>query len=174
MNTDNVLFYGHQMVVQTVKDLPEADWHTQGVCGVWSVKEIIAHLASFEQMLIDVLNSLLGDEPTPTLDKFLQDSFRFNDTEVEARQHMSVAEVWAEYNEKQAQTAELLARIPYEGRRLKGTLPWYGEEYDLEDFLVYTFYGHKREHSAQIAAFRDRLARGMSIPDNQLTLEYAS
>ena len=31
-------------------------------------------------------------------------------------------------------------------------------EYSLEDFIVYTFYGHKREHSAQIAAFRDRLA----------------
>jgi len=29
--------------------------------------------------------------------------------------------------------------------------------YALDDFLVYAYYGHKREHSAQIAAFRDRL-----------------
>jgi hypothetical protein len=27
----------------------------------------------------------------------------------------------------------------------------------MADFIVYTQYGHKREHSAQIAAFRDRL-----------------
>jgi hypothetical protein len=27
----------------------------------------------------------------------------------------------------------------------------------LDDFIVYTYYGHKREHAAQIAAFRDRL-----------------
>ncbi len=29
----------------------------------------------------------------------------------------------------------------------------------LDDFLVYAYYGHKREHSAQIAAFRDRQDR---------------
>jgi len=30
-------------------------------------------------------------------------------------------------------------------------------DYALDDFIVYTNYGHKREHSAQIAAFRDGL-----------------
>ena len=30
--------------------------------------------------------------------------------------------------------------------------------YALDDVLVYMYYGHKREHSAQIAAFRDRLS----------------
>ena len=70
--------------------------------------------------------------------------------------------------------AELLAQIPYEGRRLNGTLPWYGEEYDLEDFIIYTFYGHKREHSAQIAAFRDQLAREVSLPDTRMALTYAA
>ncbi len=40
-----------------------------------------------------------------------------------------------------------------------GPLPWYGPEYDLDDFIAYTFYGHKREHSAQIAAFADVLTR---------------
>ena len=173
MNTDNVLKYGHQMVVQTVKGLPEEDWHTPGVCGIWSVKEIIAHLASFEKLLVDVLTSQIGEDPTPTLDKFLEDYVAFNDIEVAARHDMTVAEVWAEYNETQAQAAELLAQIPYEGRRLNGTLAWYGEEYDLDDFIVYTFYGHKREHSAQIAAFRDRLARKVSVPETEKALAYA-
>lgn len=50
----------------------------------------------------------------------------------------------------------LVAQIPAETARLTGTLPWYGAEYALDDFVVYTFYGHKREHSAQIAVFRDR------------------
>jgi len=174
MNTDNVLQYGHQMVVQTVKGLPEEDWHTMGVCGIWSVKDIIAHLASFEKLLVDVLTSQMGNEPTPTLDRWLEDYVAFNDVEVAARHHMTVAEVWAEYNDTQARTAELLAQIPSEGRRLTGTLLWYGEEYDLEDFIVYTFYGHKREHSAQIAAFRDRLAREVSAPDARMALEYAN
>lgn len=175
MNTDNVLQYGHQMVGQTVKGLPEKNWYTPGVCGVWSVKDIIAHLASFEKLLVDVLTAQLEeDHPTSTLDRFLEDYVAFNDIEVAARQHLTVAEVWAEYNDTQARTAELLAQIPFEDRRLNGALPWYGEEYDLEDFIVYTFYGHKREHSAQIAAFRDRLAREkVSIPGSQMALEYA-
>ena len=46
--------------------------------------------------------------------------------------------------------------------RQSGTLPWYGMEYALDDFLVYIYYGHKREHSAQIAAFRDLPEQGSS------------
>ncbi len=53
----------------------------------------------------------------------------------------------------------MVGRIPSETLRQNGTLPWYGMAYALDDFLVYAYYGHKREHSAQIAAFRDRLDR---------------
>lgn len=35
-------------------------------------------------------------------------------------------------------------------------MPWYGDAYALDDLIVYMYYGHKREHNAQIAAFRDR------------------
>ena len=71
---------------------------------------------------------------------------------------MTPAEVWAEYAETQAQTMELLAQIPVTKQRQMGLLSWYGPEYDLEDFLVYSFYGHKREHMSQVAVFLDLLA----------------
>jgi hypothetical protein len=70
-----------------------------------------------------------------------------------------MADVLAELNEAHARVMALATRIPAETYRQNGTLPWYGPEYDLDDFIVYTFYGHKREHSAQIAAFGDQLAR---------------
>lgn len=167
MNTESVLNYGHLTVMATIDGLPEAAWDTPGVCGVWSVKEIIAHLASFEHLLVDVLRSLQGEETTPTLDQFRIDPLRFNDSEVEARRNMSAAAVLAEYTDTQARTTGLLAQIPSARRRLNGTLPWYGEEFDLEDFITYTFYGHKREHSAQIAVFRDRLAAGEVNSDQE-------
>jgi hypothetical protein len=162
MNTNTILKYGHETVLAAVDGLPEAEWYTPGVCGEWSVKDIIAHLASFEHMLVDVLHSLLGDGPTPNLDKFGQDYEQFNETEVEVRRSKSVAEVLAEYTDTHTQAARLLTQIPYEGRRLNGTLPWYGEEYDLEDFIVFTFYGHKQEHCAQIGVFRDQLVRELA------------
>ncbi len=159
MNALDVLKYGHQMVLRTIDGLPDTEWDTPGVCGRWSTREIIAHLASFEHMLVDVLNSLLNDNPTPTLDLYRKGPLQFNDDEVAWRQHMSVDQVMADYCDTYAQAASLLAEIPLEERRRAGALPWYGDEYDLEDFIAYSFYGHKREHSAQIAVFRDFVKR---------------
>lgn len=157
MNTMNVLRYGHETVVQAVDGLPQEAWETPHVCGVWSVKEIVAHLASFEQMLIDVLRSLMGETETPTLDRFKAGIQAFNDAEVARRADKSAADVWAEYESAYREAAALMAEIPVEGRRVDGSLPWYGADYSLEDFIVYTFYGHKREHCAQIGVFRERM-----------------
>ena len=67
-------------------------------------------------------------------------------------------EVLGAYNDAHAQVMSMVTQLPSETLRQPGTLPWYGEVYALDDFLVYAYYGHKREHSAQIAAFRDRLS----------------
>jgi hypothetical protein len=159
MNTDDVLKYGHLTVLKAVEGLPETAWNTPGVCGYWSVKEILAHLASFEHILVDVLNSLLADTPTPTLQALGANPERFNDDEVLKRRNLGVGEVLAEYQETYNRAARLLAKVPDELRRTNGILGWYGPDYDLEDFIAYTFYGHKREHCAQIAVFRDGLER---------------
>jgi uncharacterized damage-inducible protein DinB len=155
VNIMDILKYGHQSVLDTVAGLPAAEWETSGVCGVWSVKDILAHLTSFEHVLVDVLNSLHAGGPTPYLDRFGSEGF--NDGEVSKRKNETPMRILAEYKETQAKTMELVARLPAEKCRQPGTLPWYGEEYSLDDFVVYTYYGHKREHCAQIKLFRKRL-----------------
>jgi hypothetical protein len=157
MNASDILKYGHGTVLQTIDGLPESGWETPGACGVWSVKDIIAHLASYEYVLVDVLTTFVGGGPTPYLNKFTEPGGSFNDSEVAARKDKTVSDVLGEYNDTHAQVMSLAARIPVETFRQTGTLPWYGMEYALDDFIVYTQYGHKREHSAQIAAFRDHL-----------------
>lgn len=159
MNAYDILLYGHKTVQDTLAGLDEEQMVTSGVCGVWSVKDIMAHLASYEKLLVDILNSLLDDVPTPTLQRMLEyGPYSFNDVEVEEREGLSLADVLAEYHDTQAQTLLLIQQIPLADRRQKGVLAWYGADYDLEDFLVYTYYGHKREHTAQMAVFRDSLA----------------
>ena len=159
MNSNDVLLYGHGTVLEAVEGLPEEDWLIPGACGVWSVKDIIAHLASFEVVLVDVLRSLTGGEPSPLLRQFVEAFEEFNDRQVELRRHKPVEAVMREYNDAYAQASALLAEIEPELRRRNGVIPWYGDTYDLDDFIVYTFYGHKREHGAQINAFRDRLSK---------------
>jgi hypothetical protein len=159
MNALDVLKYGHQTLLRAIDGLPTAEWETPGVCGIWSTREIIAHLASFEHVLVDVLNSLLNDNPTPTLDRYRRGPLQFNDDEVARRGHMAVDEVMADYCDAYARAASLLAEVPLGERRRAGALPWYGQEYDLEDYIAYAFYGHKREHCAQIDVYRDQLGR---------------
>ena len=159
MNAADILKYGHLTVLQTIDGFPASAWETPGACGVWSVKDIIAHLASYEHVLVDVLATFsdTGSSSTPYLSKFTLPGSQFNDTEVDARKEKTIKEVLAEFNDTHTQVMTMLAQLSPETLRETGTLPWYGMNYALDDFIVYAYYGHKREHSAQIAAFRDHL-----------------
>ena len=163
MNAVDILKYGQKSILQALAEFPEAGVDTPGACGAWSVKDIVAHLVSYEQVLVDVLSTFLGRHPTPCLDKFTKPGGQFNDIEVSRRKGRTMSEMLDEFNDTHAQVMELAAQISPERFRHSGTLPWYGMEYALDDFLVYAFYGHKREHSAQIAAFHDLLRRGSSL-----------
>ena len=153
MNADDVFRYGHLTVLGTVEEFPADQWETPGVCGVWSAKDVIAHLASYELATGDAYAGILGEEPTETLGLMLSRGEAFNESQVEQRRGQSAEETLAEYTQAHERAAEMLARIPLEQRRQPGILAWYGAEYDLEDLITYMSYGHKREHSAQIAEF---------------------
>jgi hypothetical protein len=157
MNARDILKYGQQTVLQTLESFPEAWWETPGACGFWSVKDIIAHLASYERILVDILTTFTGGGSTPVLNSYVELGSQFNDIEVSRRTAETIQDVLAEFNDTHIQVMSLLVNISSETLRRTGTLPWYGVEYALDDVLVYMYYGHKREHSAQIAAFRDRL-----------------
>lgn len=157
MNATDILKYGQATALQAIDGFPETEWETPGACGVWSVKDIIAHLASYEEVLVDILSGFVGRHPTPCLDKFIELGGQFNDIEVERRKGRTVREILDEFNDTHAQVMALAKQMSLEQFRHTGTLPWYGMEYSLDDVLVYMYYGHKREHSAQIAAFRDHL-----------------
>ncbi len=159
MHALDVLKYGNLTFLRVLRGLPENDWHTPDVCGYWSVKEIVAHLASFEHVLIEVLGVAGGGEPRPALQEYLRNGQRFNDVQVPARSGLTVLETLDEYQTTHSRTMELAAALPSEAFHVTGFLPAYGLEYDLEDYIAYAFYGHKREHSAQIAVFRDRITR---------------
>jgi hypothetical protein len=159
MNATDILKYGQRTVLQTIDNFPETAWATADACGVWSVKDIIAHLTSYEQVLVDILTSFTSGGPTPMLNTFIEMSSQFNDIEVNRRKEKTIRDVLAEFNDAHSQVMSLIVNIPSETLRQTGTLPWYGMDYALDDIIVYMYYGHKREHSAQIAAFRDHLDR---------------
>ena len=163
MNATDILKYGQLTVLQTIEGFPESEWEKPGACGVWSVKDIIAHLTSYEHVLEEVLSAFVasGSSTAPApgsyLSKYTDPNGNFNDSEVAARKEKTIRDVLGEFNDTHAQVMSMVAQIAPETLRQVGTLPWYGSAYSLDDFIVYAFYGHKREHSAQIAAFRDHM-----------------
>lgn len=158
MNAGDVLTYGQRTLLGTLDGVPEAIWETLGACGAWSIKDIVAHLTSYELVLLDILIEASGDgsATTPHLDRFRTLGGTFNDAEVTARAAQPVDETRAELDHAHARVMALAAGLPPETWRRTGTVPWYGAEYALDDLIVYLSYGHKREHSAQIVAFADR------------------
>jgi uncharacterized protein (TIGR03083 family) len=159
MNATDVMRYGNQTLLRALGELTPDAWELPGACGIWSVKNIVAHLGSYELVLVEVLAAELGStQPTPLLDAFRDVSGSFNDDQVALRAALGPEATLAEYQQAHHKAMALLAQIAPERLRQPGSLPWYGAEYALDDFIVYAFYGHKREHSAQIDVLRDRLS----------------
>ncbi len=156
MNAAEQLENNHLLVIQSVDNLPELDWDVPNVHGTWSVKDIIAHLTSYEHILTDVFRTFLEESPdTPYLSKFIKQNSDFNATEVETRKYSTAQQVIDEYEEAQVDSTALLARIPADIADKAGTMPWYGPERSLNDLII-SFSTHIREHCEQIAAFRER------------------
>jgi len=158
MNARDILSYGDRTVRDTLDGVPPEEWETPGVCGYWSVKNIIAHLASYERVLVDVLSSQVRSSQTPALDELFEQGEDFNDLQVNQRAALTPDKTLAEYSEAHVRTIELVACLTPELLQKSGTLPWYGDEYSIDDYIVYGYYGHKREHMAQVAVFKDVLS----------------
>jgi hypothetical protein len=154
MVASDILKYGHGWFTRTFDGISEDKLDIPGACGEWSVKDVLAHITSFEVNLIPILQEFV-EKGRSDIEPF-EDNQQFNSEEVSKRKGKSWQEVLDEYNEAFVKVSDLIKQIPEEKLREVGTLPWYGEEYSLDDYIVYRYYGHKREHGAQIGLWKDR------------------
>ena len=157
MNPTDVLKYGHSFVMRTIEPLPLTRWDVDGVCGVWSVKDIIGHFAAYEHLLTEVL-SPFANLPTENLLMQQMGAGDFNDAQAASRKSYSAEQALAEYIDTFTYNQEqIVPKVPAAIWSQVGAIPWYGAEYSLDDYIVYSFYGHKREHCAEINVFKDRI-----------------
>ena len=157
MNSSDILERGHQAVLRALNGLPRSEWETPGVCGVWSVRDILAHLAAYEYVMKEAIAQASGSSShSPHAEQYVANYQAFNDAQMDARQGRTAESLLAEYTDMQSQVADLVRQIPAETLRRPGTMPWFGEDNSVEDLIARYGMGHKREHAAQIAVFRDR------------------
>ncbi len=155
MRTSTLLENSNLLVIRAVENLNEAVWDIPGACGEWSVKDIVAHLASYEHVMVDVLQMLLEkrEQPTPYVLHWLNQPAEFNAAEVKARRYQTAQQIEDEYQDTQVQATSLLKQLPEETILQKGTMPWYKPECCLADFIT-LMAQHIQEHCSQIALFR--------------------
>ena len=154
MNTSDLLEKGYLLVLQAVDDLPEAQWDLPGACGNWSIKETVAHLASYEQVLITVLLAVQQEqEPATDISQILKNPDAFNKQEVEKRQYQTAQHVLDEYNDAQLQASSLLSQITPEKLVQGGTISLLRPDKNLADLLK-SFSEHTSRHAQQIIHFR--------------------
>ncbi|MBZ0300904.1 MAG: DinB family protein [Anaerolineae bacterium] len=158
MNALDILEHGHQMVMDTIGDLPAEAWEQPGSDQQWSAKDIVAHLASREHVLLETLYSTFCHGPAPTLDRWLRDQQTFDQAEVARRRSLTVAQILAEYEAAYYENVNLLIRIPPQELHQGGLLPWNGETATLEDFILEQAFHHKQVQSLQIARFGSQAA----------------
>jgi uncharacterized protein (TIGR03083 family) len=155
MNAAEQLENSHVLAIQALDDLRNVDWDIPNACGTWSVKDVVAHLASYEHLLLDVLHTFLGDaSDAPYLSEYAKNSQAFNDAEVAKRAYHTAQQVVDEYEETHAEAVSLLEQMPVEKLSEKGTMPW-NKERSLND-LVASLSNHTQRHCDEIIAFRKR------------------
>src|SRR5258708_14802083 len=98
------------------------------------------------------------------MDQLGADHGKFNDDQVAARKDHSAQQVFDEYQAQHAKNMALIAKITAEVIRQAGAIPWYGPEYNLDDYIVYQYYGHNPEHTAPINFFKDPLKHNHQLP----------
>lgn len=159
MNAVDVHFYGQKFFLDTLKDLPKGKAiEKPGVCGQWSAKDVVSHIAMYETMLTEILSNFISGIKTPPREMSQEKKFdEVCDEEVKKRRDLSLAKILKELENSYEKNISFLRSVPIQNRKKVGALPWYGKEYSLDDLIVYMYYGHKREHGAQIDVFKTRL-----------------
>ena len=121
MNALDILEFGHRTLRNTLDGVPMQHWETPGVCGYWSIKEIAAYLASYEQWHVDIVHNLLDDgAATPILDLMLSSDKEFNAVEVPRRSVKTAEEVLADYESFHDQLMESVSELPADERARAG------------------------------------------------------
>jgi hypothetical protein len=126
--------------------LPEARLVQPGVVDDWSVKDIVAHVTTWEQEALKHLPLIVAGG-TPPRYAAQGGIDAFNARATEAGRRLSLAEVLRRRDETHARLVEFIRRQP------EGT---FGGRTRARRRLRLDTYGHYPEHTAAIRAWRER------------------
>lgn len=129
--------------------IPQAEWTTRPVCGVWTMKDLFGHLTDWEWVGVDGLRQLAAGQ-TPEFEYTIPDFNVFNNANAAARQNQTWAEVWADYEAARETMLALLEQTSEASLQRLFATPWGGEIPGTTWMLIWP--GHEMEHAIDVRA----------------------
>ena len=155
MNHLDILRFGQRDIDGLIDRFDAAGWGAIAL-GTWTAKDLVGHLGAYELRFAEVLELFTDQQPSTALTRLPQSTF--NDVQAAIRADWPVDAIVAELRDAHRRVMDLAPLIEPERWREVGTIPWYGPEYALDDLVVYTMYGHKREHAPQLEAVLEHVS----------------
>ena len=138
-------------LLAAIEGLDEAALDRKNVVGEWSIKNLLAHIAAWEDWVIQALPARLATGATPPeLARRLADEDISNAEEVAEREELTPHE---QLMELERNRAELLALVRgLDQATLAKQQPWAGWEHTLPEYLLASLRDHEAEHLAALQA----------------------
>ncbi len=128
-------------LLATMALIPAAERETRPLCGVWTLRDVVGHLADWEVVCLGVMQQIAAGR-SPELD-YDGDTDAWNAAHVAARQGQPASAAWAGFEAARRSLLDLLDRLseaelnrPVDGR-------WGGTPYGW----AYACLDHDREHT---------------------------
>jgi uncharacterized protein (TIGR03083 family) len=146
-----------QRLLQSFEGLSEADMLRGGVCGEWSVRDLLAHLAAWDRSTTDMYRSMLMGERPPFLDLDDAGIERFNAQSHEETANASLDEVIAELHASREEMLQLLREVDNE----KLFAPAPGDEHSELAIAacIRVTVDHDEEHAEMIEMWREDMEK---------------
>ena len=142
-----------------VPELSEEQMTTPGVVGEWTVKQVLAHVAGWERLLLSWLDmTVRGETPegyAPGYPIGEEGMHRLNADMVAETASRPLADVLTEFHKTRGRVLAGVGSLTDEQINRPGAAPWTGDR-PLLPFIAGNTYEHYREHAAEIRAWLDR------------------
>ncbi len=142
--------------LDALKDLPDALLDQKDVVGGWSIKNVLAHLTDWEQVVTSFLPERFATGVQPEiLSRIGTDEDAWNARQVSSREHLTFQEQLDEFVRTRQTLLQELEDIGEEG--LHRQHPWPEWEGTLATYILEEIGGHEREHREAVLAAIERL-----------------
>ena len=133
-----------QAFLKSFADLPESALLEAGVCGEWSIRDIMAHVTTWEEETLGALPLILAGKRLPMYSTLYGGVDAFNALQYEKKQNLSLAQVKRDLKSTHKRLVAFLSDLPETAFTPR-----------LVRRLGIDTYRHYREHREQIEGWRE-------------------